>query len=132
MEPMKYGEGRKSGKEWNNPSLYINQINFFWDTLGPKVTVVARVQQCLRLLFYEWLFGVSLRGPYKNFKNTPVKYCLDNGAPKILRSSTSSLGVLRPSRSISRLLDHVVTPSRILRHRFASRRGESKISARFE
>lgn len=46
MEPMKYGEGRKSGKEWNNLSLYIKQINFFWDTLAPKVMFVARVQQC--------------------------------------------------------------------------------------
>lgn len=50
-----------------------------------------------------------------------------------MRSSTSSLDALRPSRSISRLLDHVATPSRILRHRFArGRRGASKISARFE
>lgn len=70
--------------------------------------------------------------PYKNFKSTPVKHCLDDGAPRILRSSTSSLDALRPSRSISRLLDHVVTPSRILRHRFASRRGASKTSTRFE
>lgn len=68
MEPMKYGEGRKSGKEWNNPSLYINQINLFWDTLGPKVTFVARVQQCLRLLFYIWGFPLRPHGPLQKFQ----------------------------------------------------------------
>lgn len=45
MEPMKYGEGRKSGNDWSNSSLFIKQINFFLDKLEPKVMAVARVHQ---------------------------------------------------------------------------------------
>lgn len=44
MEPMKYGEGRKSGNGWSNPSLFIKQIKFL-DTFEPSVTAVARVYQ---------------------------------------------------------------------------------------
>lgn len=63
------------GKEGNQGTSGVIFLPiFFLDTLGPKITVVARVQQCLRVLLFVYS-GCPSNGHYKNDKNTPVKAC---------------------------------------------------------
>lgn len=49
------------GKEGNQGASGITRPPIFLDTLGPKITVVARVQQCLRVLLFG-LLELSLEG----------------------------------------------------------------------
>lgn len=62
------------GKEGNQRTSGIIRLTIFLDTLGPKITVVARVQQCLRVLLFGYS-GCPSKGPYKKDKNTTAKAC---------------------------------------------------------
>ena len=60
MEPMKYGEGKKSGTEWNNPSLYfIGYIGAEGDGQGQSLAMLKSS--------YIWLFRLFLKGLQEHY-----------------------------------------------------------------